>query len=523
MLVKILSSSIAGVAARLITIEVSVSSGIRYYIVGLPDVAVKESLQRIESAVNTSGFRMPRQKIVVNLAPAYIRKEGSAFDLAITLGILAASNQLDPGQLTDLLVLGELSLGGDLLPVRGVLSMALLAKEQGLNAMIVPAANASEAAIVEGIEVFGLRNLTEAVFFIKRRSSGSIQAGTDQFLPHNRTRSIQQKRPAETAGNVDFSDVKGQAGAKRALEIAAAGGHNVLMFGPPGAGKSMLARLLPTILPSLTYHEMLETTQLYSAAGKLPAGQDVLWDRPFRAPHHTISVSAFGGGGSYPYPGEISLAHNGVLFLDELPEFRRHVLEVLRQPLESRAIAITRAKVTTEFPADFILVAAMNPCPCGFYNHPTKACTCLPRIARQYMSRISGPLLDRIDMHIDVHPVSFDELNTLEEVERSSGIRERVIRAQQIQEERYGTSRRSKRRNAHMDHHEVKIYSALQQDGKDLLRIAMERLNLSARAYNRILKVARTIADLDGASLVETAHVAEAVQYRGPDRDHWTG
>lgn len=512
MLVKTLSSAIYGISAQMITIEVNVSRGIRYHMVGLPDVAVKESLQRIETAITSSGFRMPRQKIVVNLAPAYIRKEGSAFDLPIALGILAASKQLDPSHLENRLFLGELSLGGDLLPIRGVLPMTLMAKAKQLMSVILPAANAQEAAVVEGIDAYAMSSLAETVSFLKR--------GIDK-PPH--TFSMKAQPKPRSADGLDFSDVLGQEAAKRALEIAAAGGHNVLLVGPPGAGKSMLARLLPTILPPITLREALETAQLYSITGKLSHEQLVMRARPFRAPHHTISPAALAGGGSYPHPGEISLAHNGVLFLDEFPEFRRPVLEVLRQPLESHVVTITRARVSTDFPADFILVAAMNPCPCGFLNHPTKNCPCGSRVIRQYMSRISGPLLDRIDMQIEVAPVSFDELNTERSTENSAVIRQRVILAREIQEKRFAASQGAAHCNARMDHRQVRQQCPLHEEGKALLRTAMDRLGLSARAYDRILKVARTIADIEGSGRIETQHLAEAIQYRSLDREDWAG
>lgn len=513
-LIKIYSSAIYGIEAQRITIEVSVRPGVRYYIVGLPDNAIRESLQRIESALFSAGFRMPRQKIVINLAPAYLRKEGSAFDLAIALGILAASGQLDSALLSGALFLGELSLDGSLLPVRGVLPMTMLARKEGLKAVVVPSANAAEAAIVKGISVYSMDSLLEAAQFLK---------APDTIRPvPSAVHTFSQAGSAEHIGELDFSDVKGQDSVKRALEVAAAGGHNLLMIGPPGAGKSMLAGLLPTILPPLEIDEALETTQIYSVAGQLAPGQPLIRTRPFRAPHHTITPSALIGGGGLPQPGEISFAHHGILFLDELAEFKRSVLEGLRQPLEAHRMPINRMRMRAEFPADFTLVAAMNPCPCGYLNHPAKHCLCGPRAVRHYIGQISGPLLDRVDLHIEVVPVSFGELSRETPSESSTRIRQRVAAARKVQVLRFKEIS-SIRTNARMDPRQLRQFCKTEPEAQELLQEAMERLHLSARAYERILKVARTVADLDGSDLIAVPHLAEAVQYRGLDRENWAG
>lgn len=513
-LIKVYSSAVYGIQSQRITIEVHVTPGIRYFIVGLPDNVIRESWQRIESALSVAGFRMPRQKIVINLAPAYLRKEGSAFDLAIALGILAASGQLPPKALENILFLGELSLDGGLLPVRGVLPVALRAREQGFAAMVVPEANAEEAALAEDIPVYGMRDLQELVRFLKTPVAN--RPGP---------RRVDARTTVSTAGtidNLDFSDVSGQEPVKRALEIAAAGGHNVLLIGPPGAGKSMLAGLLPSILPPLEFDEALETTQIYSVAGQLPPGQPLIPDRPFRAPHHTITATALTGGGTSPQPGEISFAHHGVLFLDELAEFKRHVLEALRQPLETHRISIHRARMRAEFPSDFTLVAAMNPCPCGYLSHPQKPCMCGPHDVRQYIGRISGPLLDRIDMHVEVPPVSFSTLTGDFRSDTSARIRERVVRARQLQRSRFGPTS-AVRSNARMEHRQVRQYCHVGTDGMRLIQEAMEQMHLSARGYDRLLKVARTIADLEMSTTIVASHLAEALQYRALDRAHWAG
>lgn len=507
MFVKVFSSAVYGIEAKLITIEVNISQGIKYYIVGLPDVAVKESLQRIECAVTACGWRMPRQRIVVNLAPAYIRKEGSAFDLAIAIGILSASQQIHFPQLDDFLFLGELSLDGSLLPIHGVLSMVLCAQKEGLSAVLVPKANYAEASIVEGISVYTADNLQEvvALCMLGELSSESIPVNVEPISS--------QADPTES---LDFADVKGQEQGKRALEIVASGGHNLLMIGPPGAGKSLLARLIPTIMPPISRAEALETTQIYSVTGKLLPGQSILENRPFREPHHSITQAALLGGGNFPQPGEISLAHHGVLFLDELPEFKRNVLEVLRQPLESRNITITRAHISANFPANFILVAAMNPCPCGYYNQPdsVRICNCSSWNVQKYRQRVSGPLLDRIDMHLEVEVVRFSDLQSSQPKENSLTVRQRVTAARKIQENRFENTRPRIYCNAQMSPKQVKQFCALTPLALSLLGQVMDRLGLSVRAYDRIIKVSRTLADLSASPDIQEEHVAEAIRYR---------